>query len=233
MSLDIYVGTLTRYYCGEWETESEATARAAGRPGRPAMPRDAMSSPREVRPVVEKWRRRLSRSIAAAGVMTSPLMWSEHDDEPWFTAKPAWDCWGALELLAAYEEAGTSPPRLLDERWEDDACLAAVTGEDADPRYAHLYQCEWWLPGEFDAVFSGPTVGGRVAPMGSSAGLLEQMRELNTRTFAAGDAEMATWLKAGGGEGDELEPKARYGLALVTLLVERADRHGLPMLLDY
>ena len=31
MALDVYVGSLTRYYAGEWENVSERTARERGR----------------------------------------------------------------------------------------------------------------------------------------------------------------------------------------------------------
>lgn len=48
-----------------------------------------------------------------ATIIESDLDWDERADASYFTDKPDWDCFGALVLLAAYEE---EPKALLGSR---------------------------------------------------------------------------------------------------------------------
>ena len=55
MALHIYVGSLTRYYAGAWETVIQKQAREAGAelPPPPAeAAEDALRDPGEIRPIV-------------------------------------------------------------------------------------------------------------------------------------------------------------------------------------
>jgi len=106
MGLDVYVGSLTRYYAGDWELIAQQVAREAGVPLQivrtNADPADAIRDPAIIGPVVNRWRDQLSASLSEH--LSAPLDWNEEADQPYFTDKPAWDCYSGLMLWAAYSE---------------------------------------------------------------------------------------------------------------------------------
>lgn len=108
MGLDIYVGPLTRYYLGDWETVVQRHGRESGIPVT-IIRKDSennQSQPKlsaeEVLDIVVRWRAGLTAGLGSN--MTDPLNWAESADGEYFTDKPAWDGYGSLALLAAYEE---------------------------------------------------------------------------------------------------------------------------------
>ena len=106
MGLDIYVGSLTRYYAGDWELIAQQAAREMGMPLQIVRPQndpgDAIRDPVAIRPVVKQWRDQLSESLA--GHLSTPLGWNEEADASYFTDKPTGDCYSDLLLWAAYSE---------------------------------------------------------------------------------------------------------------------------------
>src|SRR5882724_8801386 len=65
-------------------------------------PVDAIRNPDTIRPIVIEWRDRLSKSLSE--LLSTALDWNEEADAPYFTDKPAWDCYSDLVLWAAYSE---------------------------------------------------------------------------------------------------------------------------------
>jgi hypothetical protein len=140
MGLDVYVGSLTRYFSGDWLTVlQQAAASGLGPPVvvvRPEETEEGVTDPDEIRSGVLAWRDRLSRALAEH-TQTS-LDWDERADAPYFTDKPAWDCFGALVLWAAYAEhpeltrPHANPLCLPDQRtgdWHDDPAFRRSRGE--------------------------------------------------------------------------------------------------------
>src|SRR5688572_18597938 len=139
MGLDVYVGTLTRYYTGDWETLIQRAGRAAGLRvvvQRPEAPRGGWLSrlvdllrprgPAAARRDVDRWRRDLGRKIAA------PLDWSEEPEQEYFTDKPGWEGYGALLLWAAYDELPKARRAETAASWDSDsAYLAAMLLPDS------------------------------------------------------------------------------------------------------
>src|SRR5579863_4281945 len=110
MGLDIYVGSLTRYYSKQWETVIQRWARENGRAFRfvgkePAA--DEVTDPAEIEQAVWGWREMVSHRLTAS--LTEALAWREGMHEPYFTDKPDWDGWGATLLWAAHAEMPSHP----------------------------------------------------------------------------------------------------------------------------
>jgi hypothetical protein len=108
MGLDIYVGSLTRYFTRDWKTIVQQLAERGEIPQvqvvRANEPKNVVTDPEQVRSAVVGWRQGLSTGLAQH--ITAPLDWDESGFTPYFTDKPAWDCYGALLLWAAYSEHG-------------------------------------------------------------------------------------------------------------------------------
>jgi len=75
MGLDVYVGSLTRYYAGDWELIAQQAARDIGVPLRvvraQADPSDSIRDPDAIRPVVKQWRDQLSASLSVRKLVLS------------------------------------------------------------------------------------------------------------------------------------------------------------------
>jgi hypothetical protein len=238
MGLDIYVGSLTRYYAGDWETVVQRAAREQGMVCqilRPSGPDDGTRPPpSEIQELVLLWRQKLNEALADAE--QPPLAWNESIEAPFFTDKPAWDCYGALCLWAAYDEhPGLERPEKAPESFSDDPAYKASNAEDFQSGYPNLLRgIELWLPCEFDFGFQamGPT--GQAMQFGSSIRLLEELTELNERTWRADEETIGDWRKAcPDSQTAPLETKARYGYSILRYLARQSVEHNLPMKLDY
>ena len=236
MGLDVYVGSFTRYYTGDWES---VTARAARELGakfetiRTDTPSESIRDPEQIHPIVLEWRECLSNSLN--GSLPRPLDWNETSDAPYFTDKPDWDGYNALLLWAAYEEhPELRIPTALPDSVLEDAAYLLSTGEDSKTRYpALLSGAQIWFPTDFSFVFGAPDCAGREVKFASSISLTDQLEELNRRTwnFDQGVENAAEFQKP---ENDlPLERAARLGFGLFRRLSSLSARHRLPMLLDY
>jgi hypothetical protein len=243
MGLDVYVGSLTRYYAHDWETIVQQTAKREGievqviRANAPSS--NEIRDPAAIQRLVVEWRQDLGASLKQAQLISTDLDWPELPDSPYFTDKPDWDCFGAMTLLAAYEEEpkrrfGGRWPKNLSESWTRDSKLAARLSAQVPPRYSHIYGCTAWIPVMFKNPIRGPVPGGAPILIGSSVALLEQLDLLNQQTFAGAPDDLARWRREmPDGADSRFEPKAKAGLAMFLELTRLAVDHRLPMLLDY
>lgn len=235
MALDVYVGSLTRYYAGNWESVSEKGGRERG-PGRQGRPAGGAAQPKEnerIRARVLAWRGQLGRSSPAN--VAGPLDWDESDDAPHFSARPGWDGFGSLVLWAAYaEHPALRRPVTLPEEWDDDPALLRSNADGFRSRFSHLVRnVELWLPNGFASTFEGEDVDNRRIVVGSAKTLARQLSDLNSVTWKVHRAEMASWGRRPPLADGALELKARYAFAVMQALTSRAVEHDLPMKLDY
>jgi hypothetical protein len=238
MGLDVYVGSLTRYYLHDWETVIQQLGREQGIPveirhSEPSPP-DELKDAAEIRETVSRWRAGLKQALH--GTVGDPFDWDESPDAPYFTDKPDWDGYGGMLLLAAHDEnPQLKPPKTISKQgWKDDQALRVSSDPTFPTRYAQILAPEWWLPWDFDWPFEGmaPSLTKRI--FGSAPALLRQLTDLNTRTFRGTSAQLAEWANQPieGGDGPFAQA-ARLGLAIFLDLTQKAVVSRLPMLLDY
>jgi hypothetical protein len=236
VGLDVYVGPLVRYYTGQWETVVQQWARQQGHRidvVRPDNPPDAITDPKKVRALVDAWRSQLASQLRPRAVVA--LDWPEDFETPYVTDKPAWDCYAALLLWAAYDEhPDVGRLQVAPEDWTTDAAFRRSTDPGFTSRYAQLLNdTELWLPAEFGFTFTAPSALGKAIGIGSSPTLLAQLNELNRRTWAADESTLAGWRWEGADHGAPLEISARLAFSVIHSLASAAVQHRLPMLLDY
>jgi hypothetical protein len=244
MALDVYVGSLTRYYAGDWESiadkkekrtrparTKEARTKAARTQGARAVG-DAGKDSERIRNAVLAWRDGMQRALRPH--LSEPLDWAETTEAPWFTGRPGWDGFGSLVLWAAYaEQPSLRRPAALPEEWDDDPALVRSNADGLRSRYSHLVRnVELWLPAAFDFTFEGEDVDGRRIIVGSATTLGRQLGELNAATWKMDSGELAA-LARNRPSGNSLESCARHAFAVMTGLAGRAFEHRLPMKLDY
>ena len=180
MGLDVYVGSLTRYYSGDWETIIQSLAHEGGvpvviervetrpntwgalgrllrlfrvpSPFRSSSGADRVTDPAAVRAGIIAWRAALTNTLG--NDLSGALDWDESDESLYFTDKPTWDGYAALALLAAHaEHPEFAWPEEVPEHWDQDPAWIASTAEGSRTRYRQILTPELWLPGAFEFVF--------------------------------------------------------------------------------
>ncbi|MGQ0580409.1 MAG: hypothetical protein ACT4O6_00620 [Reyranella sp.] len=216
MALDVYVGSLTRYYGG---VGKQLVAFANG--------------PEHLHPAVLAWRAALSERLGDN--IAVPLDWDETPAAPHFAGRPGWDGWAALVLWAAYAEHPVlGRPNTLPDEWENDPALARCNAEGFRSRYSHLVRhAELWLPSPFLFTFDGEDVGGHRVVIGSAPTLRRQLADLNAATWKADDRTVTGWGRRRPADNAPLELRARYGFAAMVEATQHAVDHRLPMKIDY
>lgn len=244
MGLDVYVGSLTRYFTRDWKTVLQQAAEAGEGPPveivRPGGADEAPADPEEVRAAVVAWRSGISAALAKHAVQG--LDWDESPGAPYFTDRPDWHGYGALLLWAAREEHPDLRPAAESARarrkatrdWTDDPAYRASVAEGFRSRYDHLLRdVGVWLPVDVPFTFQAEWITGDGMAFGSSVRLAGQLDDLNARTWRAGPDDLAAWSREGAGPADPPEIQARFAFALVRRLARDSVGHRLPMLLDY
>ena len=235
MGLDVYVGSLTRYYAGEWELRAQVVARELGATinvVRRHDPPDAVRDPDKIRPVVLAWRDGLTSGLGDH--LTAPLDWDESPAAPYFSDKPTWDCYADLVMWAAYDEQSQlSRPHVHVEDWSSDPAYQASAADGFPSRYSHLYDVELWLPCPFAFVFQSEDVSGNPLTIGSSVSLQRQLEDLNQRTWQANADTLKQWAFDNSDYGAPLENGARFAFSVFLELARQSVQHKLPMRLDW
>lgn len=254
MGLDVYVGSLTRYYSFTWETTVQQAAKASG------MQVQVMRPPGWAPPTVEaararvmSWRNGLS---AALGI---PLGWDEDADAAYAVDKPDWDGYHGLRYFALHDEFPELPvPRSMPSR-PDTRALAreplerryaevyagqrpgglrtlfggrSRSNAPPAPRYPHLETPELWIPVNLPEPVRIEDPAGTPLVVGSVSRLRAELESLNDRTLrldeAGVEAIRAAELPTGG-----FEDAARFGFVIFLSLARHADDWQQPMKMDY
>jgi hypothetical protein len=220
MGLDVYVGSLTRYYA---EGPTDGVERIARHQN---VPFTAGQGGEEViRAAVLAWRDGLGRWLGDR--LAEPLDWDESSLAPCFTDKPGWDGYGGTLLLAAHDEHPELPtPAALSADWPDDPAYQASSAQGADSRYQQLLTPELWLPCRFGFTVRTRDITGQEVEVGSSVALLGQLDLLRHRHGLNGEPVPADLERP-------LAAAASLGLSVLARLAERSIRHRLPMKLDF
>lgn len=253
MALDIYCGTLTRYYMHDWETADQQWARANGVALPLGRPGDDEHPPLDqVVAGMEAWRDALADYLHDE--FGCELYWEENNDTAYFTDKPDWDGYGAVLLWALCTEQGIAPPDLLQPGWDytEDGVYQQFLNAPYDTAYpALLCDAQLFLPADADFLLQAEDPCGNESIVTSSFSLLRDLQRLNERTWRADRATIAEWAGQGfpGGQTytvrggkpylvqDERQPSleqaAQFGFGVLYALAEYATSHHVPMLFDY
>jgi hypothetical protein len=253
MALDVYVGTLTRYYRREWENAAQRMARAQGVKYQVVYPGGEAEPPapaEEVRHAVAEWCESLSLALEPHGV--GPVLLDEGSRRPYFTERPAWAGYASLLIWAAHAEHPDLPiPAEGSQSWKEDPAYQRSTDREFKSRFRTLLEPELWLPTEFPFVFEAPTPVSEKTCIGSVFTLKQQLDDLHQLTGArllelkaATHGEPAPTKKTdsqrrGTKERQPQPPSAslcelaEFGLTMFRDLATKACDRRLPMLLDH
>lgn len=248
MGLDIYAGTLIRYYTHDWKTVVQQWAEANGygfnvvRPNGEAPEEETLSAA-EVRDIVEGWRGQLAAAMQNAGQAAD--LWSEEVSCPYYTDKPDWDAFGAMLLVAACGVYGEPAPARVPRSW-DFSAHPAVQRLSGDETYVWslLRGAIWWLPISGEFMFQAPLPNGNPALIGTVGGLRRELERLNQLAWQAEEAEIMTWPRTEGYPADDdnengkaadydTQSLAKFAYGIFWQALKFAEEHQVPILLDF
>jgi hypothetical protein len=160
MGLDIYVGSLTRYYSQDWKTIVEQSAppgvRVVTKRQNAPTSADTITDPEQIRRIILEWR--ASLAIAAAGVVSGAWNWDESASAPYFTDKPGWYGYNGLQMLAACKVVRLKLPKELPEDVSTDNAWREARGSK---QFRQIFEPPIWLPLEFEPAFEASLPTGR------------------------------------------------------------------------
>lgn len=254
MGLDIYAGTLTRYYAHNWKTVTQQWAEEHGYGFQRIVP---AGQEQEALPVdqiqegMKSWRDWLLGALSQPG--QAPLVpWPEDNERPYFTDKPDWDAFGAMLLVAACHIYGEPVPDTVTKGWDFwSHPLIRQLAEDPSRGWSLLRGAEWWLPLPDTIFFEAPRPGGDKGKMASLALLRWELDQINQLVWQAEEETILAWSRTEGyptdweeGEDGRLrqgqvhevygtETLAKFAYSIFYQAVRFAQKHRIPILLDY
>lgn len=239
MALDVYVGSLTRYYLENWETPLQRYARETGKQllrirtnGQGDNSTDVETDPETVRTAVIGWKDMLNTGLSE--VLSSPLEWDETGTSIYFSEQLRWDNLSSLKLWAAYlENPDLSRPIQGVEDWNSDEAFKRIA-EPNDSKYASITRdVAVWLPADCDRlVFTTQEINGITTNFSTLLALRKELSEMNELTWKADRTTIQRWKRESPTPNSALEDGAKFGFALLYTLADIALEHKLVMRLD-
>lgn len=251
MGLDLYVGTLTRYYTKNWKTSSQQFAEANGFAYEKIEPNveGQQLAAEEIRKIVTGWRDSVLTAISAS-IGECPA-WEENNEAEYFTVKPDWPAYGALLLYAAAKVYGEPYPTKLYHGWNfDEEPLIQRARKDETLGWSLFKGAEWWLPLEQPLMLGGQNPVGDQIVIASSGALLLELLRINELGWKADEDAVLNWEKTEGypanatvesGELSEMIEHtafstvslARYAYSQFWQAAKFSLEHKVPIVMDY
>ena len=260
MGLDIYAGTLTRYYTHNWKNAVQQWAEENGYTfqkitpdGAAVVDEEEEISPSEIQDIVENWRDQILTAVAAPE-QEHYTPWSEDNEKPYYTDKPDWDAFGAMLLVAACHTYEEPVPHTVEKNWDfmKNPIIARLSEDEA--RVWSLFRgAVLWIPLSDSFLFQGPLPTDNTAVIGTLGGLRQELERLNELAWQADEDTILNWTETEGYPVDgtispdgqyskadivehtryDTESLAKFAFSIFWQAMCFAEKQQVPILLDY
>ena len=254
MGLDIYAGTLTRYYAKNWKTVTQQAAEKNNWGFQVIRPDEDESQPQDVVPVeqiqehMQQWSGMITTALFADG---DHEPWEENNEKEYYTDKPDWCAFGALLLYGACLQYHLPIPQQIKKGWDyfEDSIVARAL-KDENFNWSLFTDAEWWLPFKEPVLFRCQAPNGVEITMGTTGDLLNELRKINELSWNADDSTIVQWLETEGYPIDgeivdgtykileihteyDVESLAKYAFSILYQAALFSEKHGVPIIKDY
>lgn len=256
MGLDLYAGTLTRYYAHNWKTESQQWAEVHSfgyQKITSEMESENSMSAEEVQQVIETWRDSLLSAIRTEGTSVEP--WPENNECPYYTSKPDWPAFEALLLYVACRILGEPlPEKFSKEAQFEDFEIAQRAYDDPRLQWSLFSGTICWLPLTAYLIFHASMPTGDEAVLSTTACLVKELEKINSLDWNVDEATIDRWHDEDGYETEDskltqltdevsiMEPQsgfynteslARFAFARFYRAARFAQKNQVPVLMDF
>lgn len=253
MGLDIYAGTLTRYYTHNWKTVTQQFAEANGMNFQTirVQPDDAGEelSADEIREAVTQWRDAI---IDGLGLDPKPLWKEDYDVTPYYTDKPDWDALNALLLYIAAKYSNREVPDTFEKG--TDIYRHPIVKKFLKTKDFQLTLFDgngWWLPVEKNIMFDYVLPNAEKSQLATSALLLAELERYNQFEWNADRDTILSWSTTEGYPADaeysretgykkqalhtvyQTQSLAKFAFSILWQAAEFSRRHGVVIVYDY
>jgi hypothetical protein len=255
MGLDIYAGTLTRYYAQNWKTVTQQWAEKNGIRFNSIRPNEDLAQDEDI-PVeviqknMQHWSHMISNGLSSSSGKSYEA-WDEKNEKDYFTDKPDWCAFGALLLYGACLKYNLPLPQQVKKDWDylkEPIITRAL--EDKELNWSLFSLVEWWLP--FDDCFSTrcPTPTGDEIAMGTTGTLLAELRRINELGWNVDDMTILSWSENEGYPTDakmvdgayrkttsnneyDVQSLAKFTFSIFYQAALFSEKNRVPILMDY
>lgn len=194
MGLDIYAGTLTRYYTHNWKTATQQFAEANGMKYQTITyqpdPEEDLSVD-EIKEVVTQWRDNI---INGLGLDPKPLWNEDYDVTPYYTDKIDWDALNALLLYIAAKYSGKEIPDTIEKGLDIyEHPIVKEFLETKDFKLTLFDGNGWWLPIDQNIMFDYVLPNSEESPLTTSSLLLAELERYNSFEWNADRDTIISW----------------------------------------
>jgi hypothetical protein len=234
MNVDLFVGTLTRYYTADWQNgrtrAGEPTPFGSNKKGRTTV-----TDPVELQGIIAGWLD--DASLKLQQHLKEPLSWKEGMLPPYFVGELGSGGYGGAILLAAYTNNAhlPRPVTFIDAKtWErDPAYLASMQPKEKKDALWEIINCGIWFPVNFAFGISLKDPSGQPIKAGSIDLLWRALEYLNDTNWGASPEDIASWRARTLSETDTFDAQAQFGFATFYEMCRIARENRLPMKLHY
>lgn len=232
MGLDIYAGTLTRYFTRNWKTHVQKMAEIKGykfclyHPKVAIKPIEDPAQIREIHHALCQWRDELGSTIQPN--LPAPL-WDEDTDEEYFTDKPGWLAYSALVFLQACRYMKRDLPEYVDEDVILQKDPIYEEAKKCDFPSSLLHEVELWIPYDDNFICGPLCFVSSEDEEGFYASTLkflqEELEDLNRNRWNADEATILSW------RNDKYYVPAKYkdSRSFVAKVFFRRPKHKTPL----
>lgn len=214
MSLELFAGTLNRYY-SDVETAEEAA---------------------RTNEIVCHWRDTIIKAVKKAAPEAEP--WGEDADKDYQVAVLDKLHLGALMTYAASVAYGHKCRETVYPAWDFETELDVQSARaDRTLPWSMLKGASWWLPVQTPIMLRGEVPSGEVVTIASTGALMLELLRINELGWKADEEEVIGWLGTEGQlQGDakrySTESLAKYAYSAFWQLATFSMRAGVPVILD-
>jgi len=218
-SLDLYCGTLTRYYTKNWRNESQKNADLVGVKFAGEEETQANMPPQEkVTMAIMQWRNNLEDALKSNSKDKDKLPerlfdWNEDSDIDYMTLRPDWDGFGALKLWAlhteqnlplikkipankevVHDDGGHYMERQTSWKWYEEEAYMKARKPGYKTKFPVLIQSiSMFVPSKLLFAISGNSPIGNNIVISTVQALLMDLNRLNEMTWKATREEILSW----------------------------------------
>ena len=251
MGLDIYSGTLIRYYSRNWLTSVQQWGIDNGFQVDIVRPKgnDETASLDEITQGVNGWRQQVLRIFQPH--LTKPVLWNEDNDStPYYTNKPDWCAYEALLLYACANIVKKPLPETVPKDFDFWSHPYYQEYAQSGSAALSLFQCEWWLPIADEFMWNGTLPTGHERIVGTVGMLADELEQINNIEWKADEQTIINWVDTEGypddayyhdGKVEMLEKHteyntlsiAKFAFSILWQAVKHSQKNGTLIILDY
>ena len=230
MLIELYVGTLTRYYSEQWQNANTRAGKLSPFTGDRSP--HSVSDPVELQGIIAEWLEKASLKLKEH--LTEPLSWREGMSPDFSVAEIGFQGYGGVILLAAYTVTGYLPrPTTYQRTWNKDPAIEALSREPGNNAIWEIVNCSLWMPCQFRFGIGMKDPSGQPIRAGSVDMLWAALQQLNEANWKASPEEISGWLKYELNDDVSFDIQTRFGFAMFHEACRLAREKQLPIKLHY